>query len=248
MIIKVAGQEYFVTNCKKQIKSQSVGSLSDLNNTNSTISSIQEQSVNHDERVPCRYNEDSRRDSISKNKKLNCDTRERNSSNRRNSKRSDVVGGCDTKHIHGNRNISEDVRKRSGSNRSNSSIKTFQNKKTSDTTNEKKQPESTKSHSYTLSKSKSEGNPFQHRKQGKIIKISQRPVSTGKFCMKNKCVMTAVFMTLHCVYIYTSRFIRTVSYFCRFICIFLIFFRKISMQLDETLLKVTSWHFLFIIC
>ncbi|KAI4454752.1 tipa [Holotrichia oblita] len=177
MIIKVAGQEYFVTNRKKQIKSQSVGSLSDLNNTNSTISNAQDlssdqQSDINDDRISCRNNEDLRRDSISKNKKLNCDNRERKSSNRRNLK------GCDTKHIHANRNISEDVRKRSGSNRSNSSIKTFQNKNTSDTSNEKKQAESSKPHNYALSKSKSEGNPFQHRKQGKIIKISQRPVST----------------------------------------------------------------------
>lgn len=38
---------------------------------------------------------------------------------------------------------------------------------------------------YNLSKSKSDGNPFQHRKRGKIIRIEQRPRAQGKWmCMK----------------------------------------------------------------
>lgn len=36
---------------------------------------------------------------------------------------------------------------------------------------------------YGLSKSKSEGNPFQHKKKGKIIRVAQRPNAKGKFCV-----------------------------------------------------------------
>lgn len=33
---------------------------------------------------------------------------------------------------------------------------------------------------YALAKSKSEGNPFQHKKRGKIKRLAQRPAATGK--------------------------------------------------------------------
>lgn len=33
---------------------------------------------------------------------------------------------------------------------------------------------------FTLAKSKSEGNPFEHKKRGKIKRLAQRPAATGK--------------------------------------------------------------------
>ncbi|GJQ85952.1 hypothetical protein Trydic_g21800 [Trypoxylus dichotomus] len=199
MVIKVAGQEYFVTNRKKQMKSQSAGSLSDLNSTNSAGSNGPTIDLEGELKLP--------QESLSKNIKINdCDSKgnltgrnvssetrcDSRNSNRRSVRRSDAVGGCESKHIHGNnaKGSTEGVRRRSGSNKSNSSVHRFQNKQNTNKIVNDKSENSTPSkqwkpktcdekQNYSLSKSKSEGNPFQHRKRGKIIKISQRPNSTA---------------------------------------------------------------------
>lgn len=182
MTIKVAGQEYFVTDRKKQIKSQSVGSLSDLQ----AVESIESNGLINPNDTALRLLHKNNLES-SKQDNLGCDNIDKKDNNRsdttKSTKRNQLGGGCDTKHIQGNSN---NIRRRSGSNKSNSSVKTFQNRNVTNRNSDIK-TSSSKEQNYTLSKSKSEGNPFQHRKRGKIIKITERPISSGKSCMILLC-------------------------------------------------------------
>lgn len=52
------------------------------------------------------------------------------------------------------------------------------------------------SQNFNLAKSKSEGNPFQHKKRGKIIKVAQRANSRGK---QHVCPPVAYFSNFFCV-------------------------------------------------
>ncbi|KRT80503.1 hypothetical protein AMK59_7283 [Oryctes borbonicus] len=200
MVIKVAGQEYFVTNRKKQVKSQSAGSLSDLNSTNFIQSNGQTLDLECS-KFSNSNDEITSKEDVSKNMKSNdCDSKEnltgKNVSNETsNSKKRNVRKSDESRHIHGTtvKYNAEGIRRRSGSNRSNSSTKICQskqstNKTVGDGTANANNSTPIKLNAYKtceekqisgLLKSKSEGNPFQHRKHGKIIKISQRPISAA---------------------------------------------------------------------
>lgn len=151
MLIKVAGQEYLVTNRKSNdTKSHSLGSLSDLE---IKIDKTKICSNNNSESVKCKNSSsdvqknETKREGHEVSHKTSTLQRSSISSNN-SSKRSTADKGT-----HG--------RKTEGSRR------------------KSKSPDTRDSKTHGLSKSKSEGNPFQHKKKGKIIKIASRPMTHG---------------------------------------------------------------------
>lgn len=151
MIIKVAGQEYRVSNRK----SRSLGSLTDLTNIDSgeppasnTSNSNSNINTNSDTQpIPNNNNEVSQQ-CKNKNPSTNCDddtTTVPTTTTNNSTEASNNVGQVTSREVINNSNQSDNVNR-----------------------------------NFSLSKSKSECNPFEHRKQGKIIRLTERPKAQGK--------------------------------------------------------------------
>lgn len=180
MVIKVAGNEYCVTNKpKRHSKSYSLGSISDFN--------IEVEKTKIDRGF---YNCDSKRDENSNNEHTKC----KEDQNRCDSNNLQVENCEGT--------IKSDGILTTNSNTKINTTKEFQHEKIkhnatkpnpnasninrSSKTVPKGDMETNKSHTgknYSLAKSRSEGNPFHNKKRGKIIQV-QRPQSHRgiKFC------------------------------------------------------------------
>lgn len=152
MIIKVAGQEYCVTNRKKRnSKSLSLTSLTDIDKTKTDA----EYSTNNNN------SED-----------VKCKNTEKDNDERKLEERNGEA-------INDNVHVNKSNLQTKGSRRPKTNGVSF------DSTADKA--------GYGLSKSRSEGNPFQHRKKGKIIRITHRPVATGNLtCTMFVCLFGAV--------------------------------------------------------
>lgn len=192
MVIKVAGQEYCVTNrITRKSKSQSLGSLSDIDIDKTKVDS-EFYSNNNSDSFRCK-NMDKNNEILNgsdaediKNEaehsnvtekelcKSNNDTNLRNDTNSHSETIINGAQSAETKSDHtktSNKKIVNETAKtndRKGpSERKRSSVRTAAG---SDSAKQ----------NFALAKSKSEGNPFQHKKKGKIIRITQRPTGIGK--------------------------------------------------------------------
>ncbi|CAG9833455.1 unnamed protein product [Diabrotica balteata] len=146
MIIKVAGNEYCVTNRpKRHSKSHSLGSIKDFNiEIEKTKIDKSFYSNNNSESVECKNN-------------TVCNDNQKN--------------GDDTSKDNPKNPEDSTVRRERSSQRKSSARMSASSRR------EPRQNEKS-NENYSLSKSKSEGNPFHHKKRGKIIQI-ERPITRG---------------------------------------------------------------------
>lgn len=156
MAIKVAGQTYYVANKKKQHnKSHSLGSLSEFNidlNKSKKYSSTNDDNKNGINQGIINNDNNNLNDEYRKNDKETDDDDKEISEIRDNS----------------NENTNKDnVTATTGSSGNNTTINI--NVSVNNGTEDRM------SKSFGLAKSKSEGNPFNHKRKGKIIKIAERP-------------------------------------------------------------------------
>lgn len=187
MVIKVAGHEYCVTNKpKRHSKSHSLGSISDfdIEIEKTKIDKSFYCSNNNSEGVECKNNQPLSADSCNtgsdsepkeicqpKTESREVKTNGYSGDSDDNVKINQTVTEINQNHKNNNRTASPEKSERiSALNKSN---------KTQGTSDAVKN--TVQSH-YGLSKSKSEGNPFHHKKRGRIIKI-ERPNIRGKISM-----------------------------------------------------------------
>lgn len=193
MVIKVAGQEYCVTNrITRKSKSQSLSSLTDIDIDKTKVDS-EFYSNNNSDSFRCKnadknneiLNGSDAEDTKNEAERLNVTENELCKSNNDTNSRNETNNHAETI-ING----AQSVENNSDSNKSNSK------KKSANQTakiNDRKEPSDRKRSSartsagsdstkqnFALAKSKSEGNPFEHKRKGKIIRITQRPTGIGK--------------------------------------------------------------------
>lgn len=176
MVIKVAGHEYCVTNKpKRHSKSLSLGSISDIGIEveKTKMERTYTSSNNYCETMGCKNIIQS--DNQSKSDKDNVYNNDKESTI------VDLVGvkRSETKEAH-EKNFNKIAKSIKDSTQEHQQRKVL-NKQTS--INNKKSSNDhiveVQNSSHRLSKSKSEGNPFQHRKKGKVVRVN-RPVTRGK--------------------------------------------------------------------
>lgn len=221
MIIKVAGHEYCVTNTTKKRtgKSQSLGSLADFNieidktridteyaannNTSEIKCKNRENDENkttpdetkaegnsHAEKEVCCIKPNS--DAKSKSKK------ETNATNQTKKEGDKLLLKPDAQK---NKVAKSNVVRRSSSRESNnrrkhSTVNAEQNASNKPRNGPCVDDSKQSKQSYALAKSKSEGNPFQHKKKGKIIRITQRPTALGNL-LSYCTIFSILYILLH---------------------------------------------------
>lgn len=223
MIIKVAGHEYCVTNTtkKRKSKSQSLGSLADFNiEIDKTKIDKQSSANNNSDDIKCK-NKENKENQNSNDKSADEAPAERNSgaekevccvksnSDTKNKSKNETNASNQTKKDAGDKLLKPVVQKNktntgirrsssreSNNRRKNSTLNVEQcngNKmKNGPRDDDSKQPKQ----NFALAKSKSEGNPFQHRKKGKIIRITQRPTALGN-CHDLCTICSNLYIFLH---------------------------------------------------
>lgn len=155
MVIKVAGQTYYVTNKKKQhSKSHSLGSLSEFN-----------IDLNRDSRKYSSTSDDNK-NGINQGITIN-------NNNIVDNERCDNVKETDGDEVE---NLISEIRESESI--LNETIPTI-----GTSTNCSVNGVEDKGKNFGLAKSRSEGNPFNHKRKGKIIKLTERP--TGKLKLFN---------------------------------------------------------------
>lgn len=200
MIIKVAGHEYCVTNKpKRHSKSLSLGSISDIGievEKTKMEKTLYTNINNNNGTMECKNNtfENDKQCRSDKETVYNKDIK---------SMIIDLVDAKppDTK-ILLDRNFSEIARNERESTKKIQERKPVKNQisiNTKKITNE--QNTDVQNSIHVLSKSKSEGNPFQHRKKGKVVKVN-RPITSGKHTYLAWCDMNLLLLIISLFYIY----------------------------------------------
>lgn len=162
MIIKVAGHEYCVTNKpKRHSRSLSLGSISDIviEVEKTKIEKTFYHNNNNSGTMPCQNNQNE------------CDKENRVYNMNIKSMETDIieVKHQDAKVTKNGNNSTKEIQQRKHVNKQTPTHPKITNQRSSDI----------QLSGHKLSKSKSEGNPFQHKKRGKIVKVD-RPVTRGK--------------------------------------------------------------------
>lgn len=168
MVIKVAGHQYCVTNKpKRHSRSLSLGSISDI------IIEVEKTKIektfyhnnnNNSGNMQCKNN------LVRSDNQKECDNENVYNKNIGNTN----VDMVEVKHPDGkgtktDNDSTKEIRQRKASNKQSPTNNKITNQRNVDVQN----------NGHKLSKSKSEGNPFQHKKRGKVVKVN-RPVTRGK--------------------------------------------------------------------
>lgn len=167
MVIKVAGQEYTVTNRqKKHNKSQSLGSLSDFQ---IEIGKTKSASNENNNVAYCNNNNHTIIEAeISNNNVASNGTNDNTAITQQNSSIDSL-----TRESANDEKLVKNVENTSNTSRNCDTKSKETNGESSDCDN------NAENKPYGLAKSKSDGNPFRHKKQGKIIRI-ERPTTSNR--------------------------------------------------------------------